>query len=71
MIERDLLAEIRAIRDELAARYNCDAWALARAMTERSRAAGRKTVSFPPRPPAPSRVVPPPPPQGSIGATSS
>jgi len=28
---RDILAEIRAIRDELAQRYGGDAWALARA----------------------------------------
>ena len=61
MRERDPLADIRAVRDELARRYGGDAWALARALTERSKAAGRRTVRFPPRPPAPPRAAVTPP----------
>lgn len=41
MPERDVLAEIRAVRDELSQRYGGAAWALARAMADRSKAAGR------------------------------
>jgi len=52
----DPLAEIRAIRDEMAARHNNDAASLARELIERSRQAGRVLVSFPPRPPAPPRA---------------
>jgi hypothetical protein len=57
MKETDVSAEIRAIRDELAARCGNDAWELARAMTERARAAGRTVVRLPPRPPAPPRAT--------------
>lgn len=56
MRETDVLADIRAVRDELAARYGGDAWALSRALAERSRAAGRTVVRFPPRDPRPPRV---------------
>jgi hypothetical protein len=52
MRERDVLAELRVVRDELAARYG-DAESLSRALAERSRAAGRTVVRFPPRPPQP------------------
>ena len=61
MQERDLLAEIRTVRDELAKRYGGDARALARAMRERSKAAGRSPVRYAPRPPSPPRAVVPPP----------
>ena len=61
MPERDVLAEIRAVRDELSQRYGGDAWALARAMADRSKAAGRQTVRFSPRSPSPPRVVATPP----------
>ena len=38
MREHDVLADIRAIRDELAARHGGDARSLSRALIERSRA---------------------------------
>lgn len=57
MPEPDVLSHIRAVRDELAARYGGDAWALSRALVERSRAAGRAVVRFPPRVPQPPRAV--------------
>ena len=56
MPQTDVHAEIRAIRDELFRRHGGDLWALSRALVERSRAAGRVVVSFPPRPPQPPRV---------------
>ena len=57
MREPDVLADIRAVRDELAARHGGDAWALSRALAERSQAAGRILVRFPPRVPSPPRAV--------------
>ena len=57
MREPDVLADIRAVRDELAARHGGDAWALSLALTERSRIAGRMVVRFPPRKPQPPRTV--------------
>ena len=56
MKESDVLAEIRAVRDELAARHNGDAWALSLVLAERSRLAGRTVVRFPPRKPQPPRA---------------
>ena len=49
MRERDLLAEIRAVRDELALRHGGDAWRLSRALAERSRlrAGGRAIRAAP------------------------
>lgn len=57
MKEPDALADIRAVRDELAARHGGDAGELSRALAERSRAAGRTPVRFPPRTPHPPRAV--------------
>jgi len=57
MREQDVLAEIRAVRDELARRHGDDAWALSRALVERSRLAGRVVVRFPAREPHPPRAV--------------
>ena len=56
MTEPDVLAGIRAVRDELARRHG-DAWGLSRALAERSQAAGRAVVRLPPRPPQPPRAV--------------
>jgi hypothetical protein len=56
MREADALAAIRAVRDELARRHGGDAWALSQALAERTRAAGRTVVRFPPRRPQPPRV---------------
>ena len=56
MTEPDVLGGIRAVRDELARRHG-DAFALSRALAERSRAAGRAVVRFPARPPQPPRTV--------------
>ncbi len=53
MRERDVLAEIRAIRDELACRYGGGAGMLSQALAERSRLAGRVVVRFAPRSPQP------------------
>ena len=60
MREQDVLAEIRAVRDELARRHGDDAWALSRALAERSRVAGRVVVRFAARQPLPPRAVTPP-----------
>ena len=57
MRERDVLAEIRAVRDELARRHGGDARLLSEALVERSRLAGRVPVRFAPRPPQPPRTV--------------
>lgn len=57
MQEHDVLAEIRAVRDDLARRHGGDAEALSRMLAERTQAAGRVAVRFPPRPPRPTRVV--------------
>lgn len=59
MKEPDIHAEIRAVRDAMAARHGGDAASLAREMAERSRAAGRTLISYPPRPPAPPRAAVP------------
>lgn len=71
MKEPDILAEIRAVRDAMAARHGGDAAALAREMVERSRAAGRTLVSFPPRPPAPPRAIVSPPATDATETTPS
>ena len=56
MDANDELAALRKFRDELARRHCGDARSLARELTERSRAAGRRTVRLPPRQPAPPKV---------------
>jgi len=55
MNEPDVNAAIRLVRDELARQY-ADAWALSLALAERSKAAGRSVVRFPPRTPQPPRA---------------
>ena len=57
MRERDVLTEIRAVRDEIARRHGGDAGSLSRALAERSRLAGRVVVRFAPRPPQPPRAT--------------
>ena len=56
MREPDVLADIRAVRDDLAARHGGDARSLSRALIERSRIAGRVVVRYPARVPAPSKA---------------
>jgi hypothetical protein len=56
----DFAEQLRTVRDELA-RRNGDAQALAQAMAEKSKAAGRHPVRFAPRPPSPPRAITPPP----------
>lgn len=51
MPETDIHAEIRTIRDDLAARYDGDAWSLSAALADRSRLAGRTVISLPSRKP--------------------
>ena len=57
MREPDVLADIRAVRDELASRHGGDAGSLSRALIERSRIAGRAVVQFPARLPASPRAL--------------
>ena len=71
MREPDVLADIRAVRDELAARYGGDAGALSLALAERSRIAGRMVVRFPPRTPQPPRAVGVRPAAGGVGLRGS
>jgi len=56
MPETDVLAELRALRDETARRLGGDAWALARELADRSRAAGRVPVRLPRREPEAERA---------------
>jgi hypothetical protein len=53
----DVLAEIRAIREAYAARFNYDLQAIYRDLKEKEKKSGRKTVSFPPRRPKPVEQV--------------
>ncbi|MGL4461140.1 MAG: hypothetical protein ACRC1K_03230 [Planctomycetia bacterium] len=57
MSKNDVLAAIRATRDELARRHGGDAWSLSAALAARSRAAGRQVVRFAPRRPSPPRAA--------------
>ena len=51
MKDVDPLEEVYRIREEFARRHNYDIHAMILALREQSKAAGRKTVSFPPRRP--------------------
>ena len=52
--EDPILSQIRRIREEHAARFNYDLWAIYEDLKEQERKSGRKFVSYPPRriPPA-------------------
>jgi hypothetical protein len=50
-MSNEILDEIRAVRDALAAEFNYDAQALSDALTRQSQLAGRETVRFPSKPP--------------------
>lgn len=52
MYEDDVIAEVRRVKDEIAAQYAYDVRALARAMRERQGKDGRKVVSFESKRPA-------------------
>jgi hypothetical protein len=49
MHEDPIVAEIRRIREEHAARFNYDLWAIYEDLKEQERKSGRKFVSYPPR----------------------
>jgi hypothetical protein len=49
MWEDPIVAEIRRIREEYAARFNYDLWAMYEDLKEQERKSGRKFVSHPPR----------------------
>ena len=49
MWEDPIVAEIRRIREEHAARFNYDLWAIYEELKEQERKSGRKFVSYPPR----------------------
>jgi hypothetical protein len=51
MIEDSVVAEVRAARDEIAKKFNYDLRAIFEDARKRQALSGRKTVSFPPRPP--------------------
>jgi hypothetical protein len=52
MEDDPILAEVRAIRDKLAAKFNYDVHAIAKYLRERQRKGGHKVVSLPPKRPA-------------------
>jgi len=54
MSDDPIVAEVRAIRDRLAARFNYDIRAIAEDARRRQREGGRKVVSLPPKRPASS-----------------
>ena len=56
MNEPDILAALRAVRDETARRHGGAATSLVRELTELSRLAGRSPVRLPQREPQPPRV---------------
>lgn len=61
MWEDPIVAEIRRIREEIAARYNHDLEAICRAAREREKSGDWETVTLPPRPvrqPSTSRIEP-------------
>ena len=49
MWEDPIVAEIRQIREEYAARFNYDLWAMYEDLKEQERKSGRQFVSYPPR----------------------
>ena len=49
MHEDPIVAEIRRIREEHAARFNYDLWAIYEDLKAQERKSGRKFVSYPPR----------------------
>ncbi len=49
MHEDPIVAEICRIREEHAARFNYDLWAIYEDLKEQERKSGRKFVSYPPR----------------------
>ena len=51
MYEDDVIAEVRRVKDEIAAQYAYDVRALARAMREKQGKDGRKVVRFSPKRP--------------------
>ena len=55
MLKDPIVEEVRRIRDELAARFDYNIEAIVENARKEQKAAGRKTVSFPPRKPM-SRV---------------
>jgi hypothetical protein len=49
MWEDPIVAEIRKIREEHAAKFNYDLWAIYEDLKEQERKSGRQFVSYPPR----------------------
>jgi hypothetical protein len=49
MVDDPIVAEVRAIRDRHAAKFNCDLDAIHRDLKEREKASGRTYVRYPPR----------------------
>jgi hypothetical protein len=47
-----IVEEVRRIREEYAAQFNYDLWAMHRDLQEKEKQRGRKVVSFPPKPAA-------------------
>lgn len=58
MKDDPIVAEIRKIREEHAAKFNYDLWAMYEDLKEQERKSGRRFVSYPPRriPPEEPRV---------------
>jgi hypothetical protein len=58
MIDRDILAELRAWRDEFAKSHGYDMAAMVAPLRERERAAGTKVIRGEARPPVATEVKP-------------
>jgi hypothetical protein len=65
-----VVAEVRRIREELAARFNYDTGAILEDARQRQTAAGQKVIRLPPRRPVPP-VVPKPQPQPPVATERS
>ena len=50
MVDDPIVEQVRAIRDDIAKRYNYDIEAIVVALQKRSLGSGRQTVNLPPKP---------------------
>jgi hypothetical protein len=57
MVRDNILAEVRAIREAYAARFNYDLQAIHRDIKEQERKSGRQLVRLPPRRPQPAEAT--------------
>jgi len=50
MFKDPIVEEVRAVRQKHAAKFNYDLWKIAEDLKKKQEEAGRKAVSFPPKP---------------------